>query len=78
MYIEFGCGEALEKTPIINGLIHQVTVVGLTFLCRDEGGGCIEMRGKVHRDEGGGCVGMRGRVHRDEGGGCIEMRGEGA
>ena len=27
MYMEFGCGEALEKTPLINGLIHQVIVI---------------------------------------------------
>lgn len=24
MYIEFGCGETLEKSPMIYGMIHQV------------------------------------------------------
>ena len=32
MYIEFGCGEKLEETPIIYGLVHQVKRYSLMLL----------------------------------------------
>lgn len=34
MYVEFGCGETLEKTPILNGLIHQLSIYfGAYYIC---------------------------------------------
>lgn len=34
MYIEFGCGEALDKSPIIYGLSHQLSIYfGAYYIC---------------------------------------------